>query len=314
MTNTDNADGSGSGNSMYYLHSLSSSAAATSLFVPKEETEPTTTTTTTTKVDRGEQFLYFNESRAFSLLNANDDFFHYQNGWEAQMTQTYCAVATTAAALNSLRDVSTTTFELPMDPIYDPFPWATQSTVIDAKNNECVRHALGGEDNADAVKHIGLGLVMIPKLANCYLEPNGYVAEAYHADDRFQESYLKQIVVDALMDPQSRVLLNYDRGGIGQGPLGHGHWSPLGGYNAEKDMFLIMDVAKYKHPMVWVKWKNLFGGVTTKDTCSEMLPMTTPIDWNTNFKTKGYFSLIQPKIDSICIPGNRGFVVVKPTE
>ena len=87
MTNTDNADGSGSGNSMYYLHSLSSSAAATSLFVPKEETEPTTTTTTTTKVDRGEQFLYFNESRAFSLLNANDDFFHYQNGWEAQMTQ-----------------------------------------------------------------------------------------------------------------------------------------------------------------------------------------------------------------------------------
>jgi hypothetical protein len=34
-----------------------------------------------------EGILYLNESRAFRLLGDNDDFYYYQQGWEAQINQ-----------------------------------------------------------------------------------------------------------------------------------------------------------------------------------------------------------------------------------
>jgi len=278
--------------------------------------------------------LYFNESRAFSLLNnpesdqSFDDFYRYQSGWEAQITQSLCAVATTAAMLNSLRDATAepSTFVLPLDPIYVPFPWATQSNLLDASDENhgrCVDIALGS--NANAVRKIGLGLGTLPGFANCFLTPNGYIAEGYHAyhedhedhasDDNDNEEFLKHTVIAALRDPHSRVLVNYDRGGIGQGPMGHGHWSPLGAYNQEHDSFLVMDVAKYKHPMVWVSWERLWGGVSTLDNCSTMIASASggdkvapPIDW-----TKSYGEIFQA-VRAICRSGTRGFVVVRPMQ
>jgi len=295
-----------------------SAAAATSLFSPNEATESDDEEEETGPIHTKPfgELLYFNESRAFAMLNAEDDFYHYQQGWEAQITQSYCAIATLAAVLDSLRDESTP-FRFPVDPVYSPYLWATQHTIIqiDAKDpHSCAQHALGGLANANAVVRIGLGLVMMPKLANCYLQgkdyDNGYVAEHYPADPSVSYHHLKEVVIDALQDPHSRIMLNYKRGGIGQD--GGGHFSPLGAYNAQEDMFLIMDVAKYKHPPVWVKWENLLGGVTTKDTCTEMLPMTDEIDWTANGGRR--FPAIKTLIDPICIPGYRGFVVVKPLQ
>ena len=151
-----------------------------------------------------------------------------------------------------------------MDPVYVPFPWATQNDLLgSAATDDCVLEALGGTIfNALAVYHMGLGLTMVPRLANCFLQSNGYVAQGHPAlgSDKAQ---MKAMVLEALADPSQRVIYNYDRGGIGQGPLGHGHWSPLGGYHAKSDSFLVMDVAKYKHPMVWVSWDDLWGGAAT---------------------------------------------------
>ena len=292
-----------------------SEAAKVSLLAPVSS-QPLATRAAVDKSKKS-PLLYFNESIAFSRLDPiGDDFFRYQSGWEAQITQSLCAVATTAAMLNSLRDVGKD-FVLPLDPVYVPFPWATQSNILDADDGlhgACVASALGGRSNAGAVRHIGLGTGTLPGFANCFLEPNGYHATGYHAGSGTQQTgktELKQVVVDALRDPSSRVLLNYDRGGIGQGPMGHGHWSPLGAYHEETDSFLVMDVAKYKHPMVWVPWDDLWGGAATIDTCSTMVAPADgapSIDW-----TKRSFAEIAKAIQSICLPGNRGFVVVSKT-
>ena len=58
---------------------------------------------------------------------------------------------------------------------------------------------------------------------------------------------MKRVLVAALEEDDSRVIINYDRGGIGQGDFGHGHFSPLGAYNSERDAFLILDV----NGMMW---------------------------------------------------------------
>ena len=69
----------------------------------------------------------------------------------------------------------------------------------------------------------------------------------------------------ALIDPYARVMINYDRKGLGQ--VGGGHFSPLGAYHEKTDSFLIMDVAKYKYPPVWVGAATLYGAMATPDKC-----------------------------------------------
>lgn len=45
-------------------------------------------TTTTTRASSGSDgLLYFNQTAAFALLDPDADFYHYQNGWDAQITQ-----------------------------------------------------------------------------------------------------------------------------------------------------------------------------------------------------------------------------------
>jgi hypothetical protein len=164
--------------------------------------------------------LYLNNTRAIQLLrhgiyDAAADFFSYQQGWEVQINQAYCAIATSASVLNSYRG----TIDLPQDPLYLPFPWATQMALVE---NECVTAAVV---DIDSVRRAGLGIGMVPNLLNCFLMPKGFEAVAYPVDPEFSvQNHLKDIVVDALLDKNSRVVLNYDRGGIGQGPIGHLVW------------------------------------------------------------------------------------------
>ena len=58
---------------------------------------------------------------------------------------------------------------------------------------------------------------------------------------------------------------------------GSGHFSPIGGYHAEKDMVLIMDVARFKYPPHWVPLQTLYEAFQ-------------PIDPDTG-RTRGYMLL-----------------------
>jgi len=211
------------------------------------------------------------------------------------MNQAYCAIATSAAVLNSYRGK----IMLPTDPVYEPFPWATQETLV---SDECVKAAVY---DVDSVKRAGLGLGMVPNLLNCFLLPQGYKADAYPVDpDTASLEEVKEIVVNALLDENSRVVLNYDRGAIGQGPMGHGHWSPIGAYSPGLDAFLVMDVAKYKYPPAFVPSTDVMTGVATLDFCGSMKHHNLPVDWTKDFATIGK--------ELGCTPGYRGFVVIHP--
>jgi hypothetical protein len=45
-----------------------------------------------------------------------------------------------------------------------------------------------------------------------------------------------------------------------------GHISPLAAYDSKSDRFLILDVARYKYPPVWVSASDLFVAMNTTDT------------------------------------------------
>mmetsp|Transcript_33883 Transcript_33883/g.79972 ORF Transcript_33883/g.79972 Transcript_33883/m.79972 type:complete len:480 (+) Transcript_33883:57-1496(+) len=60
----------------------------------------------------------------------------------------------------------------------------------------------------------------------------------------------------------SHVVVHFDRAAIGL--AGHGHFSPVGGYHAEKDMVLILDVARKASPPYWVAARDLFKAMSGK--------------------------------------------------
>ena len=46
------------------------------------------------------------------------------------------------------------------------------------------------------------------------------------------------------------------------------HISPVAAYDADADAFLILDVARYKYPPVWVKAAALFDAMNTADSAN----------------------------------------------
>ena len=63
------------------------------------------------------------------------------------------------------------------------------------------------------------------------------------------------------------IIVNYLRKALGQQT--GGHISPLGAYNTEQDMVLILDVSNYKYPWTWVKVDELWHAMETVDEDSQ---------------------------------------------
>ena len=63
------------------------------------------------------------------------------------------------------------------------------------------------------------------------------------------------------------MIVNYLRKALGEET--GGHISPLAAYDAKADRFLILDVARYKYPPVWVKAADLFAAMDTPDAAND---------------------------------------------
>jgi glutathione gamma-glutamylcysteinyltransferase len=59
------------------------------------------------------------------------------------------------------------------------------------------------------------------------------------------------------------VIASYDRAAMGQ--TGSGHFSPIGGYHAARDLVLVLDVARFKYPPHWVPAEQLWRAMHALD-------------------------------------------------
>jgi hypothetical protein len=59
------------------------------------------------------------------------------------------------------------------------------------------------------------------------------------------------------------MIVAYRRGDLNQS--GSGHFSPIGGYCAERDLVLVMDVARFKYPPHWVPLPLLYQAMQAVD-------------------------------------------------
>lgn len=110
----------------------------------------------------------------------------------------------------------------------------------------------------EKVNRKGLTLQELAAALNVY----PVTVQMFYASATTQDKFRK-LVKAALSKPKTVILVNY----LGEilGVKTKGHVSPIAAYNKKTDRFLILDVARYKYPPVWVKTIDLWKAISASD-------------------------------------------------
>jgi glutathione gamma-glutamylcysteinyltransferase len=103
----------------------------------------------------------------------------------------------------------------------------------------------------------GVDMDELACLASC----NGADVEVRRADRSTLANWRSALATAARGD--AVILAAYDRSALGQ--TGSGHFSPIGGYHATRDMALILDVARFKYPPHWAPAERLWNAMHAVD-------------------------------------------------
>lgn len=111
----------------------------------------------------------------------------------------------------------------------------------------------------DQVRAQGLSLSELACLARC----NGASARVAYAADHTQGDLRAALLASARAPNGPFVVVNYDRRTLGQ--TGAGHFSPVAGVHVERDLALVLDVARFKYPPHWVPIPQLWEALAAID-------------------------------------------------
>lgn len=197
------------------------------------------------------QLLDFRSTAGAELFLESDAraaYFPLASNFLTQENQAFCGVASIVMVLNALQ------LAAPSTPEFDPYHTFTQDNFLDARTEAVLP--------SDVLRKQGMTLDQIGGLIA--LHPVRVAVR--HASDSNLDGFRAE-ARDYLSKPDHYVIVNYLRKAIGQER--GGHISPLAAYDAETDRFLILDVARYKYPPVWVTASDLFNAMNTTDSDNE---------------------------------------------
>ena len=184
----------------------------------------------------------------FAESDAREAYFPLASNFLTQKTQAYCGVASIVMVLNALG------VPAPAVPEYEPYRTFTQDNVLNEQTDAVLPR--------DVLARRGMTLDQIGGI----LATEPVKAEVHHASDSSADEFRK-LASSYLGEPGHFVIVNYLRKAIGQ-QVG-GHISPLAAYDAKSDRFLVLDVARYKYPPVWVKTTDIFDAMNTPDAAND---------------------------------------------
>jgi hypothetical protein len=169
--------------------------------------------------------------------------------FETQANLAYCGVASTVMVLNSL------SVPAPAVPGYGAYRFWTQSNAFAIPGS-------AGYVRPEVVAREGMTLA---QLHGWLAGQPELVVERFHGD-QLSLGQWRALLRRSLQEPRDRLLVNYLRSTLGQ--QGGGHISPLAAYDARSDRVLILDVARYRYPAVWVSATDLWESLRTVDNSS----------------------------------------------
>jgi glutathione gamma-glutamylcysteinyltransferase len=109
----------------------------------------------------------------------------------------------------------------------------------------------------DQIRRRGLDLDEVTCLARC----NGATVEMFRPETSDGSAWRASL--SAAARGETVVVASYDRAGLDQ--TGSGHFSPIGGYHAARDLVLVLDVARFKYPPHWISAERLWQAMHAID-------------------------------------------------
>ena len=186
-----------------------------------------------------------------------ESFFALSEQFVTQSEPSYCALSSLAMVLNALN--------------FDPkkvwkgaWRWVSEETL------QCETEICG--HSLEKVQRKGMDFDEFESLARCH----GICIKSYKADERehheechYNVSQFRSHVESIASSDraESFIIANFSRKVLGQ--TGDGHFSPIGGYHKEKDLVLVMDVARFKYPPFWVPLEDLWDSMVVTDKTTE---------------------------------------------
>jgi hypothetical protein len=195
--------------------------------------------------------IYLNSTAGTNLLlksDFNKQFFSVMPYVTTEEIETFCGAASMASVLNSLP-----TKNRPVVPQFSPYHYFTQDSLF-----------IEATDKIISKEKVATGGLTLDQLRQ-FLEVWS-ANPTIHYGSALSLPQFRNLITSTLSNPNQRIIVNFDRKGLGQ--IGHGHFSPIGAYDSKSDSVLILDVAKYKYPPVWTKTSDLFAAIQGIDSTS----------------------------------------------
>src|SRR6516225_8593616 len=184
----------------------------------------------------------------FAESDAREAYFPLASNFLTQKTQAYCGVASIVMVLNALG------VPAPPVPEYAPYRTFTQDNLLTQETDAILPR--------ETLARQGMTLDQIGGI----LATEPVKAEVHHASMSSVDEFRK-LASAYLGEPGHFVIVNYLRKALGE--QSGGHISPLAAYDGKTDRFLILDVARYKYPPVWVKTADMFAAMNTPDAVND---------------------------------------------
>lgn len=165
--------------------------------------------------------------------------------FESQENLAYCSIASSVMVLNALN------IPAPIFNKHGPYQMFTQDNFF----TEAVEKVLPDQ----LVKKHGATLDQISQALKTF----PVTVRTVHAD-QMTLSEFRVLAKNIVASKNSYMIINFLRKGLDE--QGMGHMSPLAAYDQGSDRFLLLDVARYRYPSVWIKTKDLWNAMHTKDS------------------------------------------------
>lgn len=218
-----------------------------------------------------------------------------------QSDPSFCSVSTLAMVMNALN------FDLKR--IWKgPWRWVSEEML------QCESQSVCGH-SINRVKEQGMNFKEFESLARCHgvkikaFPVCACVSDKGPCDEHAYEAFRKSIAEICSREAGDRFLVvNFSRKAIGQ--TGDGHYSPIGGFHRERDLVLVLDVARFKYPPFWVPVRALWESMSVIDKATGRPRGYFIISgWDQDQRDKESLSSAGEK----CPSGIRSWVEARPT-
>ncbi|PJD95906.1 MAG: glutathione gamma-glutamylcysteinyltransferase [Parachlamydia sp.] len=174
--------------------------------------------------------------------DAKENFWKLLRYYESQIRPTYCSIATSVITLNTLSIEASQSKFLGKYRMFTQEEFFSDDVLGVIDQNDVAQRGMSLEDLAMVLKVFPVKVLK------------------YEGLD-FSQEEIRDLIISALKNPNQCVLALYQRKELQQ--EGGGHWSPIAAYEAESDSFLVLDVARFKYPPVWVNTSAFINSMRT---------------------------------------------------